>query len=109
MTTNPQQINPQQLAQDSKPVKSVKGPSWEEYEELQFQIHELQGKMNEIIKTVNYHDKWLFDFRISMARLMGHAWYRFIVWIWPIGVGQYRKQPTIRQFYFKDRKPRLPK
>ncbi len=119
MTLDP--VDHAALARDSKPIPRnsphrtqarvepvrIDVATEEQLDNLRYEMFEVKMRLNEVIVALNMHNAYLNDFRSRFSSLLAHRWYRFIIWVWPFGLPEYKRHKLIPVFIVRDRKPRM--
>jgi hypothetical protein len=108
------------IVEQSRDV-SIRTPEDAEYEELtevdesakaqdridalERRIAKLEAVSNASAWEVNRHDKHLIMLSKGFARMTGSPWYRFLLWIMPLPLPQYKEGRTVPYIVRYDTRP----
>lgn len=77
-------------------------------EELNYRLLTLEVGYNKVIDEINYHNRWLNDFRGRHEILYKLPWYRFYIWLMPhMGLPHFPKRPKLKGIRIRDTMPRM--
>lgn len=77
----------------------------DDVERMQQEIDLLKEMVKELVAEHNEMTNWLAWFRRSFARYMTYAWYRFFMWLIPVGLPAYERRIIVDRIAMRDRRP----